>query len=366
MQYQQLLIILLLLSGCRVQDNPDDPDDPESEAAIDIELVQDPNINSTQQLLAQIDTIVLIVDSDQGLYEPGEETSNEVFEIRDADNEPSDLELVSVIRLENGAFPPIRLEQGGLPDEPINIRVLGGLEDRVERSPIAEGSVDGVTFQEEISAIDIPFNIRPAQLPPRVISVIPGDGDIAHFCELMKIVILFSKPMDADTFAPEGAIEIRPMGTIESIESIAESRVIELQVSNFQLDGQETLTYELVISPQVSDLDGVSLDQHPAQDGNQGYQDEITLDCRDILYSPIPLELQCRPDNLEGLCEHGQYMSCIEGQCTLDYCDVVGCPAGYSCSVFSGCQVDCRLYGDLSVCPDERPVCSPETGLCGE
>lgn len=366
MQYLRLFIALLLLSGCRVQSDPDNPDDAGPEAAIDIELVQDPNINSTRQLLDQIDTIVLIVDSDDGLYEPGEETSNEIFEIRDADNDPSDLELVSVIGLENGAFPPIRLEQGGLPDEAINIRVLGGVEDRAELSPVAEGAVNGVTFQGEISAIDIPFNIRPEQLPPRVISVVPGDGDIAHYCELNKIVILFSKPMDADTFASEGAIELRPMGTIVSIESIVESRVIELHVLDFLLEGEENLTFELIISPEVSDLDGVSLDQQPAQDGHQGFQDEITLACRDILYNPIPWELQCRPDNLEGLCEQGQYMGCIDGQCTLDYCEVVDCPAGFSCGVPSGCQVDCRLYGDVSPCPSERPVCSSETGLCVE
>jgi len=26
--------------------------------------------------------------------------------------------------------------------------------------------------------------------------------------------------------------------------------------------------------------------------------------------------------------------------------------------------LDCRIYGELSVCPDDRPRCDEETGLC--
>ncbi len=77
-------------------------------AAIDLELVVDPNMAPRGQVLAEVALYRVVLDSADGLYRPGEESVLGDMEIADFDGDPDDLELVVRVSALDARLPWIR------------------------------------------------------------------------------------------------------------------------------------------------------------------------------------------------------------------------------------------------------------------
>jgi hypothetical protein len=332
-----------------------------SEPVLDIELVPDPNINSEGQILERVDTLVFVFDSPDGLYAAGEESSSEGVQIVDADADPTDLELVATFPL-GDHLPIARLEQADLPDVAIDVRVLG--ESGV--GLIAEGRALGARFATHGEMLRVPFNIRPEHVPPRVGEVIPSDGQSIQGCDLPTIVVMFSKPIDPASLFAEGAVTFEPGGAPTTIRIDATGVVAQIEPPPDIVGIDNQLSYRLVIETTVTDTAGVPLDQRAAEDESQPYIGDFTLPCTPPTSIPDPP--RCGSGEVSPLppvCPGMPRLMCVDDECVLSMCDVATCESGLVCDPAVGyCVSDCRDYGDVNVCPAERPTCNFELGVC--
>lgn len=249
---------------------------PEVGPAFDIEFFQDPNVNTVEQVLEGVEEIVLVVDSDQGLYDADDAWNQGGVEVRDTDfDEP--LELVSTISVNGDRFPLVRLVQGGLPSGPLAIRVFGGAQGEAETSPFAQGGLSGLTFGSGIELLQVPFNINSEFLPPRVSDVRPENGAVLAECSLETVFVLFSRAIDVSTLSEPDAVIVVPGGA--PIEIIADASGLIAHLLIAPIEGEEALSFLLTVSTSVRDLEGNQLDQVPSQSGPQPFESEISVRC---------------------------------------------------------------------------------------
>ena len=328
--------------------------------ALDIELVPDPNLNSEAQILERVDSLVFIFDSPDGLYPPGAERTNGNVQIVDADADPSDLELLSTIPL-GDHLPIVRFEQADLPDVPIDVRILG----ESGTGPIAEGRVLAARFSDTIEPLLVPFNIRPEHLPPRVGEVIPNDGTPLQGCTVPTLVVMFSKPIDPATLFLPNAVLFEPGGAPTAIRLDATGVVAQIEPP--PIEGEGTVSYRLEIASLVTDTAGIALDQVAAETASQAYIGDFTLRCGPSTSIPDPPACGsgAPPGPVEPVCLGGARFICVDDVCVATACEAATCEAGLVCDPAIGtCIQDCRIYGDVPVCPSDRPTCEAPTGVC--
>ncbi|MCC7381926.1 MAG: Ig-like domain-containing protein [Deltaproteobacteria bacterium] len=325
-----------------------------SDASIDLELVPDPNLNTTEQILSRIASLVVVLDAPEGLYPPGSERTIEGVQIRNADADP-DLELVSVVPLPSGRLPRVRVERGALSARPLDLRVLG--LDGPSGGTVAQGVVRGVEISDgDPREVAIPFNVLPRYLPPRVTDVSPADGEAVPGCSVKTVILVFSKPMDpASLWAPD-RVRLEPAATSTRVE--VEGRIVRVVMP----EGIPSLRYALTVSAEARDTSGLGLDQDPMTAGDQGYQGTFDLRCEGNLDPPWCVG---PPGPPVAYCPGpASRLSCIDGRCVLDRCTEVSCPPSTVCDPSTAaCEVDCRLYGDDAGCPTPRR-CRSTTGIC--
>jgi hypothetical protein len=348
-----LALVVALLGACADEPGP----------AIDLELVQDLNINTPESVLERVSTVRVIVDSPDGLYPPGAERGSGAVRIIDADADPSDLELVAEVAVAGDRLPLIRLQRGSLPEVPLDL-VLQGFDasDPDDAELEAEGSVRGVRFEGGVTALAVPFNLRPERLPPRVTEVVPGDGDEIAFCDVEALAVVFSEPVDEQSVLASTRVQVEPNG-VAAVRLDASGLVAHVVLErSLDDDTAETVAFELILSTDVVDLQGQQLDQVPAEPGSQPFDETITLRCRQLVTGPRdPCGGEPWPP-----CPPFDRLQCVDGVCEPVSCEGARCPAGFVCAPDLGrCEVDCRLYGAGGGCPVDRPTCDLETGLCG-
>jgi len=265
-----------------------------------------------------------------------------------------------------GRLPVIRLLRGGLPDVPLDVRVIGirGPEDG---PAIALGRLGGARFEAaRVTTATVPFNIRPELLPPRVVDVLPRDGDVAPGCMVATLVVMFSKPMDAASLTAPGRILTEPGGMPTEVTVDSSGLVAIVVPSGLVGIDATTVAYRLSVSSEARDRDGLALDQMPMQDGAQGFTADFVLHCTMISMTPdrVPCGSLEPPGPLGPYCPGGARLACVANECVLASCDDAECAPGFVCdpSTFA-CVRDCRPYGD-DVCAAVRPVCDDATGSC--
>lgn len=324
------------------------------DSAFDFELVPDPNLATDAQLAAQLSTLVFVLDSPTGLYRPGEEQSDERFQIKDADANPDDLELVITLEVAGDRLPTLRVERGGLPDEPLDVRVLG-LPLSGGSVPIAQGTLRGLRFSDEAQTIALPFDLRDEVLPPRVESILPADGSDLPGCRLSSIVLVFSRPVDASSLAEQGAILVEPATDVTSVTLSDEGLVATLTTSGLESQSG-SLSYRVIVGSTVVDLEGHAFDQVPSDDGNQAYEAELHHPC---VPPPTMPDMPCG----ETFCLSSPRIACIDDKCTFTSCTEV-CAEGLVCdAIHDRCREDCRTGDAVSACA-EGSTCDADTGLC--
>ena len=240
--------------------------------SLDLRLRPDPNVNTEAQVIAAVESVVVVLDSPDGLYAPGEERVEGDVQIENADGDPA-LELVTSVPLTDH-LPWIRVEQGSLdPDVVLDVRLLGLPSPGGD--PIAVGTVSGVGFAD--GEVGVPFDLLPALLPPRVVDVIPDDGDTIPGCNLDRIVIVLNKPVLPGTALAEGAILFDPGGAPRSIRVDVSSRFIDVVPPAWSFTSEAR--YTLTVASSITDVAGEPLDQVPSLEGAQAYEHEFTLVC---------------------------------------------------------------------------------------
>lgn len=332
------------------------------ETAIDMELVPDINLNSPSQIVASIDTLRLIIDSPEGLYPPGSESIVGNLEVRDADDDPSDLELIATVAVPAGRLPSVRIERGGLPDVSLDIRVIGLQSDRPDVR-LAEGRVRGIRFDpDDVKPLSVAFNLRPEVLPPRVTEVQPADDTFLMPCRVDTIVVVFSKPMDSASLLKPGNFAVDRDPLPESIVVDPSGFIATYTTGDLKLE-EGNLSYRVTILSEAKSRDGVALDQVGAEPGAQPYSGLFTMRCN--FQEPTLEPVLCSPAEPDGSCPGAGRFRCDGGACVPAGCDQSVCGPGFVCDPATLlCEVDCRAYGDVEVCPESRPVCDPGSGAC--
>ena len=332
----------------------------EPATGLDLTLVPDPNVNVPGEVARMVDSLVLVLDGPGGLYHPGDDDPrDDSLQLEDADGDPSDLELVATVPIEDDTLPWIRIARGGLAaDTVLDLRVLG--LPASGREPVALGGAEGIAL--DAGEVALPFNLVPKLLPPRIAEVVPGDGDVALGCLVDRVVIIFSKPIDPATFLAPGTVLFEPGGAPTSLRVDASGRFGE--VTPPALPGDESVRYHLTITTAIRDEDGRPLDQVPAEEGAQPFEHDFDLPCEPGPQIPDPNCGDPEPAP-RYWCGIGGRFECIDGMCIPTDCDDADCEAPTVCDpATASCEVDCRLYGPQGACPDERPSCDAATGAC--
>lgn len=337
------LMLSLALAGCR--------DD-----GIDLTLSVDPNVSSSEELAGRLGTLIVILDSDEGLYPPGAEVSDGDLQVKNADADPA-LELVQTVSLSDAILPTIRIERGNLTVSTVDVRVIG-LE-RDDATAIADGAARALSF-DSVEPVSVPFNFIDSARPPRVADVYPGDGMTIQGCDLGSISLVFSRPMDAATLGPAITIE-SPSVTIASVE-LNESRLVADVTFSVPISGDGAeIPIELQVSSDASADDGTPLDQIGGQAGPQPYESTLRIRC-----GPPPT-FPCTPDSCAWSCGSKDcpnlaQIACVDDVCIPVACSV-SCDEGTVCDPLRDqCVEDCREADALTTCA--VGTCSETTGLC--
>src|SRR5262249_33630467 len=101
--------------------------------------------------------LVLVIDSNDGLYPPGPAQADGDVQLKNTDLDPN-LELVATLRVTHGHLPQVRIEQADLPDVALILSVEGVLTAEDEGLFEIRGSVEGVRFSPgKITSARIPL-----------------------------------------------------------------------------------------------------------------------------------------------------------------------------------------------------------------
>jgi hypothetical protein len=331
----------------------------EESTGLDLTLVPDPNVNRPEDVVRLVDSLVLVLDAPGGLYRPGGEAPRDgTVQIEDTDGDPSDLELVATMPL-GDQLPWIRIEQGGLPgDASLELLLLGLPAGGGE--PVARGGAQGIALGD--GRVDVPFNLVPSRLPPRIAEVVPADGDVALDCFVGRVVVVFSKRIEPASFLEPGAVVFDPGGAPTELSVDASGRFGE--VIPPPLQGDETVRYHLTVTTVVEDEAGRPLDQIPAEAGAQPFERDFVLPCQPGPQIPDPNCGDAEPAP-RYWCRLGARFECVEGMCLPTSCDGATCADPTVCDPATAtCEVDCRHYGPDGACDEARPLCDGETGVC--
>ena len=333
--------------------------------ALDVRLVVDPNQTTPADLARRLTSIVVIVDAEGGLYDPGEETSNGLVQIKNADADPTDLEIVATLEVDRDSLPTFRLERGGLDDVPIDLRVLGFAEGG--STHIAEGTLRAARFGDAPRDVSLPFLLRASELPPRVVDVLPADGASVAGCTIPSVTLVFSRPIDAESLVAAGAIDLAPFGPPTSIELDDSGLVATLVTTGLEGTDESGITFRLVVSGAIRAADGgPGLDQAPAEGGAQVFEADVHLAC-----SPPPLQ-PCTPGDPAPGCSNGcgevactpdPRIQCVDESCVLAGC-LTSCPEGTVCNAArTECALDCRTADAIDGCAPPSS-CDASSGSC--
>lgn len=361
-----VLLVATLLAACG------------EDTALDLDLFADPKYNSEASVLASVRRIMLVVDSPEGLY-PGSTThQGEGYVIKDLDQDGT-AELQAEVEVgELGRLPLIRIEQGGLPDVPLEIK-LDGISDGDVL--VAAGGVAGIRFADGIVEEEpVPLNLKAEFRPPTVDrdkGVFPPSGakDLQP-SGVSSVLVIFSKAMNPDLLETQDdspAFEVKNVGSGER-EPAKSIRVQPLYPNGpsqaeylFANQLESGATYEVIVWPKARDISGRPLDTVPLQEGNQEFRSRFSTALVEVA-TPA-----CHPACQATWCANGgtvcpDGLTCDEatGFCGLVGCGPEGCPEGKVCDPsLSACVDDCRIHGTYGGCPDDRPRCL-SSGLCSE
>jgi len=334
----------------------------EPTAALQLVLTPDPSLGSTEEILAQLETIQLVVDAPGGIW--GAERSGPLDGGGTAEDWDEDGELEARFELPapaGGELPVLELGLSQNSDRELTLYALGFAAGTAlsRQEAAAAGAATASCPPGEQRKVGIPFNLKASHRPPRVVLVLPPEGTAEELPELGAVTAVLSTTVDPDSLADRarvlaenGAAVPTSLGTETLIAATGggaqESR------SMLSLSFGEPLTegsYQIEIGPGILSTVGRLFDQDPSTPELEGFTSGFSLGPPSV-GGGLPCE-SCPPGY--G-CEEG-----VAGCVPLLRCDV-GCEAGFVCDGAQGlCVEDCRVLG---LCADPAIACDQDTGRC--
>lgn len=350
-----LALLALLAQGCG------------EETALDLNLVADPNVNSEQALVAAVDRLRLVVDSPSGLYPLSASRKEQDFEITDEDDDKV-AELVTWVGM-NGKLPLIRLEQGGLPDVPIELRLAGHKGGGI--NALAAGGVQGIHFTPgQILPVKVPFNLKADHRPPRVTQVFPADGaKELPVGSVSSVLVIFSKEMSKTEVERAGVFTVFIKQGDKEVVVPAKSVLARALYKGGPWQAEYAFvklldlaaTFHVRVLAKARDASGRPLDQVPLQPGNQPFTSSFSISPVGAA-SPMTTE-QAWCVNGGPTCAAGLVCNQTTGACEPKPGCPVTCPVGQVCDKgLAHCADDCRIHGSYGGC-DTGQTCGKD-GLC--
>jgi hypothetical protein len=345
--------LLLVLAACA----------PTPTATVQLVLSTTPDLCRTEDLLAQVATVTVVVSALGGLAgvsAPGPTAGGGTAVDFDGDGV---LEVVFQTPLAGPELPILEL---GLPHNAgrdLTFRVLGfgaGVAP-APQSAVAVGGVSARVAAGEVRKVGTPFNLLAAARPPRVVLCLPPDGTPAVPLNLAAITLMFSTTVDEATavaaarvVAPDGQT-LPTVATLETLSYAAAGGTTERRsLLTLALAGAltEPGDYVIEVAPGVVSTAGRRFDQDPSTPAEDGFVSRFQIGSG-VGGGGHPCEL----------CTTG-YVCNDTGTGCLPVLDcAAGCGAGFVCDPAPGfCVEDCRGYG---ACVDPAATCDAATGRCG-
>ncbi|MCS6798723.1 MAG: hypothetical protein NZ898_09350, partial [Myxococcota bacterium] len=193
-------------------------------AFVDLRPDPDRELNGPTEVVQHVRSLVVLLDAPEGLYPPGGERRVDGLHLENVDDDPA-LELVASLPVRGRHLPLVRIEQGGLRrDVRLDVRLVGVGDGG---HSVAGGRRDAVALDG--SLVDVPFDLAPALRPPRVVDLVPDDGDVLEACTLERMVVVFSKPVTATSALRSGVVTFEPGGPARPRMLDASGRFLEVE-----------------------------------------------------------------------------------------------------------------------------------------
>ncbi len=353
-----------------------------AETAINIRLAPNPELNSERQILALIHSIKLTLDAPggfKGALTEGQQLGP--FIATDVDSDKMlELQLTYPLGVET-ALPLFRLFPGQNGDRVFQLAARGVTPAVPRDEVVATGVVESVRFYAgETIDLMVPFDLRAAYRPPRVVATTPRSSEIGVPSALARLELEFSKPIDRSslqylTITYDSSAGPRPLAAGKW--ELRELQVRELgletkrSVAGFTVDVTCPLspgTYHLHADALVRDLSGSGLDQDATRDGPDPFDGTFVV-------GSTGEPARSEPCLGQGGCEGnpdcnpagGSDYVCLEHKCipVKPTCGTLKCDPGYVCDEATGmasCVEDCRktgFCGGFTYCEEKDGRCWP-------
>jgi len=345
------------------------------DTALQLQLTNDATLNTRQQILDGVDTLVLVLDAPAGFAGAGPAGQEHgALTATDIDKDGK-LELVLQRDLD-GALPQLRLLPGSNAGSTFKITARGQRQGQTT----AAGGVASASFTEgQVRDLSVPFNLRASFRQPRVLFSLPHDGQTAP-AALNQVYLEFSKLV-----LPPGKDQLRLIykGTgkeaaVAGTWQLSQHTVFEMGMPEARTTATLKLpptcslnpgSYRIEASSQIKDATGKPLDQDVGTAVGEGYVARFTIAGKAAAAACGVTKNTCKKD---ADCGEDKGFVCqiapgeTEGKCVpgkVTDCKAKICPSGYVCSpakTGAQCLPDCRIYGGC----DAKSYCDKDTGLC--
>ena len=344
----------------------------ETTTSVDLVLTTNPDLCSTAEVLAEVTTVVVVVDAPGGLHgvtAAGPLAGGGTAVDFDGDGE---LEVVfTAPPLDGSALPILEVGLKHNADRELAYRVLGyptgvALE---PANAVALGGVTAACAVGETRSVGTPFNLRAVARPPKVILVLPPDDAQNVPPNLTAITVMFSTTVQPESL--DGAVRlVGPDGVDRAITLSADtltyageggvdekrSLVTIAPVDPIMPVGPGAEQYAVIVGAGITSTTGRAFDQDPTTPAVDGFSSHFTVGSG-VGGGGHPCDACCDTCVPAYLCNDTE-TGCVPA---LD-CQA-GCGSGFVCAPAGGaCVEDCRLYG---ACAAPGATCDLATGLCG-
>ena len=360
----------------------------DGETALRLRLLADPSLNTEQQVLAAVQSVQLVLDAAggfSGVSGAGQQLGPLTAKDVDADGT---LELMLARDITpSGDLPLFRLLPGRNASRTFRLTVQGLRGEQIA----AIGGLSTAAFSPgEALDLLVPFNLRPAFLPPNVLITLPHDGQGTVPQALDRVYVEFSKQVATPTVdgnlrllyeGNAGAVPVPGRWSLGTTDALSLGLTEKRSTATLQIECTLSPgTYRLEATPAISDPTGTALDQDAVKAGNDAYVGRFTIPgstgsepctkrqegCTD--------SRECNPTTADRpatgdlfVCQSADGSGIRKCTPVPQTCETLRCPDGHVCQQVRSdsndvdCVPDCRQRG---TCATSNAFCDKQTGEC--
>lgn len=338
---------------------------PRPTASVQLVLTPDPSITSAARMAAVVRRLVVVVRSAQGLQgitAPGRLPDG--GEARDVDGDGLLEAVLPGPAIVGNELPILQVDLRDNIGRELQYRAYGfaSVEETDLEAAVAFGGASVSCPEGQVCKKGLPFNLKAAARPPRVILAMPADGTRDVPRDIVAVSAILSTTAEPDSVRAHSRV-VGPDGSVASVAvmvsevSFSEAGESALRTSiTFKLGSPLPIgAYAIEVGPGIVSNRGLSFDQDPSNATEDGFVGHF------VAIQPNSANLGCWATS----CEEGYVCDeMLQGCVPVRRCasSPDWCPSGFVCSPAAKvCVDDCRLFG---LCADAARTCSAASGLC--